>query len=133
MGFADRMRAWFRGEPSPAKQGPAPSMNPANRAALGELAGFVDGRHGVEAYLEPATTIYPITLLLVAGDGEYLRRPVGDRGQARSFTDDHAIPLYDAAKVGYPQRMRDWDRGIKGDAVSLDDLPPWPSDDEDDT
>lgn len=130
MGLGDRMKAWFRGEPSPRKQAPAPSMNPANRAALRELAEFAEQRPGVEAYVEPATTIYPTTLLLVAGNGEYLRRPIADRSHARGFADDHSIPLYDAAKVGYPQRMRDWDRGIRGSEVSLDDLPPWPGDDE---
>ena len=27
---------------------------------------------------------------------------------AASFAKKHAIPLYDAAMVGYPQRMREW-------------------------
>ena len=40
------------------------------------------------------------------------------------------MPLYDAAKVGYPKRMRDYDQGIKPDTVDLDDLPPWPGDDD---
>lgn len=105
-------------------------MNPANRAAVKEMAAFVGDREGVEGFIEPATAIYPTTLLLVAGDGEYIRRPVADRAQARSFGEQHAIPVYDAAKVGYPKRMRDWDRGIRRDSVSLDDLPPWPGDDE---
>ncbi len=130
VGFQDRMKAWFRGEPSPRKRGPSPSTNPANRAATAEMGTFIDDRTGVEGFLEPATTIYPMTLLLVAGDGEYLRRPVADRAHAHKVCEDHAIPLYDAAKVGYPRRMRDYERGVRGEAVSLDELPPWPGDDE---
>jgi hypothetical protein len=38
------------------------------------------------------------------------------------------IPLYEAAKVGYPRRMRDYDRGIRPRRVDLSELPPWPSD-----
>lgn len=126
MGFQDRMKAWFRGEPSARKRGPSPSTTPANRAATAELKSFIEDREGVEAFLEPPTTIYPMTLLLVAGDGEYLRRPVADRDHAHKVCEDHAIPMYDAAKVGYPRRMRDYERGIRGDSVSLDELPPWP-------
>jgi hypothetical protein len=84
----------------------------------------------VEGFLEPSTTIYPTTLLLVAADGEYLRRPVRDRAQAEELCGENHIPLYDAAKVGYPRRMRDYDRGIRRDTVSLEELPPWPSDGE---
>lgn len=135
MGFADRLRAWFRGESSaPAarrrRQPSSPSSSPANRAALGELEAFIEQRSGVEAFLEPATTIYPTTVLLVAGDGEYLRRPVADREDARQLCEKRAIPLYDAAKVGYPRRMRDFERGIRRESISLEDLPPWPGDDE---
>ncbi|MDX1510669.1 MAG: hypothetical protein R3249_04950 [Nitriliruptorales bacterium] len=128
MGFADRVRAWFRGEGKSAA--PSPSTDKATRAAARELEEFVRTRSGVEGFLEPKTTIYAITLLLVAGDGEYLRRPVGGRDKARDLCTRLGIPLYDAARVGYPKRMRDWDRGIRRDEVSLEDLPPWPGEDE---
>jgi hypothetical protein len=95
-----------------------------------EIEGFITSRTGVEAFLEPKTAIYSTTLLLVAADGEYLRRPIRDRDQAVKLCDERGVPLYDAAKVGYPKRMRDYDQGIRRDTVDLDDLPPWPGDDE---
>lgn len=127
VGFADRVRAWFRGEGNAAA--PSPSTDKATRAASKELEEFVRTRTGVEGFLEPKTTIYAVTLLLVAGDGEYLRRPIGSREGASELCTKLGIPLYDAARVGYPKRMRDWDRGIRRDQVSLEELPPWPGDD----
>lgn len=85
-------------------------------------------RNGVEAFLEPQTAIYSTTVLLVADDGEYLRRPVTDRRHAAKFCDEANIPLYEAAKVGYPQRMRDYDQGHAPRRVELSELPPWPGD-----
>jgi hypothetical protein len=125
--FANRLRAWFKGESK--RSAPSPSTDKASRASTRELAEFVRSRHGVEAFLEPKTALYSTTLLLVADDGEYLRRPVGDAKHAAAFCDDHEIPLYDARKVGYPRRMRDYERGAPPRKVSLDELPPWPGDD----
>lgn len=129
MGFTDRIKAWFRGETKPTRT-PPPETTPASRAATRELETFLDGHTGVEGYLEPATTVYPMTLLLVADSGEYLRRPIPDRKRARTLCDTHGLPLYDAAKVGYPKRMRDYDRGIRRESIHLEDLPPWPGDDD---
>ncbi len=131
MGFADRIRAWFKGETKGRRKAPSPATSKANRASTRELEEFLSSRAGVEGFVEPATTIYPMTLLLVAADGEYLRRPVRDRAQASEVCEKAHIPIYDAAKVGYPRRMRDYDRGIKRDSVSLDELPPWPGGDAD--
>ena len=126
MGFSDRLRAWLKGE---SKRRPAsPSTSAASREAASELEGFARSRMGVEAFLEPKTTIYSTTVLLVADDGEYLRRPVKDRGQAAALCRDLNIPLYDARKVGYPQRMRDYDQGRAPRRIELSDLPPWPGD-----
>ena len=129
MGFADRIRAWFKGETKGSRKAPSASTSKASRASTKELEEFISSRGGVEGFVEPATTIYPMTLLLVAADGEYLRRPVNDRGQAVEVCTKAQIPLYDAAKVGYPRRMRDYDRGIRRDSVSLEELPPWPGED----
>lgn len=130
MSFVDRIRAWFKGE----SKGEAPSKSTAGPTseAVKELQGFIRSRDGVEGYLEPKTAIYSTTLLLVAGDGEYIRRPVRDRDQAASVCKKHGTPLYEAQKVGYPKRMRDYDAGRRRDTVSLDDLPPWPGDEVDD-
>ena len=128
MSFGDRLRAWFKGERR--SRAPSPSTAPPSGAAGRELEAFITSRRGVEAFLEPKTAIYSTTLLLVAADGEYLRRPVKDRAQAEALCAKHGVPLYDAAIVGYPQRMRDYERGIRRDAVDLDELPPWPGEDE---
>ena len=124
MSFSDRLRAWFRGESK--RPAPGASSDKASRTSTRELAEFVASRHGVEAYLEPRTALYSTTVLLVAHDGEYLRRPVSDPQHAASFCDKHDVPLYDARKVGYPRRMRDYERGAPPRKVSLDELPPWP-------
>lgn len=131
MGFVDRIKAWFRGE-NPGRSAPSPSTSGASKVSTKEIEAFMDSRTGVEAYLEPRTAIYSTTLLLVAADGEYLRRPIRDREQARKLCEARGLPLYDAAKVGYPKRMRDYDQGIRRDTVDLDELPPWPGEDGDD-
>src|SRR5690606_7526781 len=89
-----------------------------------DLKQFLRSREGVEGYIEPPTSVYAMTLCLVAADGEFLRRPVKDERQARALCNDAGIPLYDARIVGYPKRMREYERGIRAVGVSLEDLPP---------
>ena len=127
MGFADRLRGWFKGEGK--RSAPSKATAPASRASTRELEQFASTRSSVEAYLEPRTAIYSITLLLVADDGEYLRRPIGDAQQAAQLCRRLNLPLYDAARVGYPKRMRDYDAGVRPGRVRVEDLPPWPGDD----
>jgi hypothetical protein len=64
---------------------------------------------GVEAFVEPRTTVTDVTVVLVAADGEWTRRPAGGDAGARRLSDRLQIPVYDVQKVGYPQRMRDYD------------------------
>lgn len=80
------------------------------RSDLQKLEEFASKHEGVEAYFEPQTTFLKQSLLLVAREGEWLRAPVADRGQAAAFCKRLGIPFYDAAIVGYPDRMR----GVKG-------------------
>ena len=75
---------------------------------LRHLEDFVTSRSGVEGFLEPRTTVTETTIVLVAHDGEWTRRRVESPRAAADFARRRAIPLYDAAKVGYPNRMRDW-------------------------
>jgi hypothetical protein len=75
---------------------------------LRHLEEFVSTRAGVEGYLEPRTTVTETTIVLVADDGEWTRRRVETPSAAADFARRRAMPLYDAAKVGYPKRMRDW-------------------------
>lgn len=127
VGFTDRLRAWFKGESK--RRTPSKSTDSASRSSTKELEEFVRSRTGVEGFMEPKTAIYSTTLLLVADDGEYLRRPIKSRDQAGEFCKRVNIPLYDAAKVGYPRRMREFEQGRRPRKVELSELPPWPGDD----
>jgi hypothetical protein len=89
-------------------KGRAGTPRASTSADLEHLARFAASRSGVEAYLEPRTTVTETTLLLVASTGEWTRRRVAGPEAAAAFTRKHGIPLYDAARVGYPQRMREW-------------------------
>lgn len=66
-------------------------------------------RTGVEGFVEPRTTVTEVTVVLVAADGEWTRRRAGGESGARRLGDVLQIPIYDVQKVGYPQRMRDYD------------------------
>lgn len=66
-------------------------------------------RSGIEAFVEPQTPVTPMTVVLVAADGEWTRRPAGGPGGARRIGERLGIPIYDVQKVGYPQRMRDFE------------------------
>jgi hypothetical protein len=96
--------AWFRRRSEPGRTG----GRPADRDDLEYLAEFVRSRRGVEAFIEPRTTVTETTLLLVAHDGEWTRRRIGTPEQARRFAHPLALPIYDIRLLGYPQRMRDW-------------------------
>jgi hypothetical protein len=122
----DRLRQWMRGEKvRPAARRAESRQEPSNQATK-DLEQFAGSRRGVEAFLEPRTALYSTTLLLVADDGEYLRRPLASPDAARSFCTRLEVPLYDATKVGYPKRMRDYDLGERPKPVDLSELPPWP-------
>lgn len=76
------------------------------------LRDWVDSRGatkgGVEAYIEPQTSFSPTTVVLVAGDGEFIRRHAGSPEAAAKFARSVGIPIYDTNRVGLPQRMRDY-------------------------
>ncbi|MDA2984241.1 MAG: hypothetical protein O2980_03735 [Actinomycetota bacterium] len=156
VGFADRLRAWLRGEDAPAHEaqpqrpsrsdrggGDAASLprrvgrrrgraqHPSGSFDGSVLLEFARSRNGVEIYLEPRTRLYGDSVLLVADDGEYLRRPVPDPDTVRRFCSQHGIPVYDAERTGYPRRVRDYDRGVRPDRIGLEDLPPWPGKEQD--
>ncbi|HVM20668.1 MAG TPA: hypothetical protein VM307_11985 [Egibacteraceae bacterium] len=101
---------------------------PAGAGASGQTAArlkeFMTTREGVEGFVEPPTSVYAMTLCLVAADGEYLRQPVKDEKHARRLCGEYGVPLYDARIVGYPKRMREYERGVRQQRISLDDLPP---------
>ncbi len=77
---------------------------------------FAQTRRGVEAYVEPGTSVTPTTMALVAADGEWTRRAVGRRQAAYDLANAIGIPVYDVLLTGYPPRMREWtSRQRKGD------------------
>lgn len=84
------------------------TLRSASGADLDHLRQFIATRDGVEAYLEPKTAVTETTIVLVASSGEWTRRRVDGPQAAAAFARKQGIPLYEATKVGYPQRMRDW-------------------------
>jgi hypothetical protein len=83
------------------------------QAGIAHLEEFVRTRHGVEAYLEPRTAVTETTVLLIAHDGEWTRRRVAGPEDTFAFGRRLNIPVYEVNKVGYPQRMRDYNERQK--------------------
>ena len=89
----------------------------SDKADEEHLANWVAARTGVEGFVEPRTAVSDVTLLLVAHDGEWTRRRVPSVAWAHQFCNHHRVPSYDAAVVGIPQRMRDYNRRQKRDGL----------------
>jgi hypothetical protein len=81
-----------------------------NADDLAQLSAFITSRHGVELYLEPETTATDTTVVAIAHDGEWIRRRTGSPRAAHRLAQRHQVPLYEANRVGYPERMRVWSR-----------------------
>ena len=96
MGLFDRFRGRRRDDSGSA-------------AELRYLLQWAAQRSGIEAFVEPQTSVTPMTIVLVAADGEWTRRRAGGPAAARRVGQRLGIPVYDVQKVGYPQRMRDFD------------------------
>lgn len=84
------------------------TLRSAGAADRTHLEEFARTRTGVEAFVEPRTTVTDTTVVLVANTGEWTRRRVPSPKVAHEWANSLGIPSYDAAVVGYPQRMRDW-------------------------
>lgn len=74
------------------------------------LRDFAETRRGVEFYLEPETADFTTTVVAVAHDGEWTRRPVRSPRVAGDLARSLALPLYEAKVTGYPRRMKEWSR-----------------------
>ncbi|MGB0099211.1 MAG: hypothetical protein WBP61_02930 [Nocardioides sp.] len=117
MSWMDR----FRRGPKQKMRGPAQdayrtgstTVRASGTADVDHLQAWVTARRGVEGFVEPRTAVSDVTLLLVAHDGEWTRRRVPSVGWAHDFCNRFQIPSYDAAVVGIPQRMRDYNRRKK--------------------
>lgn len=107
MSFGDRIRGFFSKKTNPG---------------LLELEPFALGRKGVEGFIEPKTSTSPCSLLLVDRDGDHLRAPVREPEDAVAFCERLGLPVYDAQVIGYPKRMKDFEKRRKTGALdSLDD------------
>jgi hypothetical protein len=98
MGLLDRLR---RSRPG--------TLRSAGREDEAHLRAWTAAHQGVEAFVEPRTTVTDTTMILVDKDGEHTRRRVAGPDAARKLARSLAIPVYDVQLVGYPQRMRDHD------------------------
>src|SRR5207248_8594251 len=81
----------------------------------------LESRQGVEAYVEPKTVMHPLSAVLVAGDGEHKRFELSDDSYLRELIGTHNLKVFDAARLGYPTRMREYLRrppGSASDSVS---------------
>lgn len=72
------------------------------------LEAFAHEHTGVEVFVEPPTAVIGITVMLVASTGEWTRRPAPSAAVVHHWANKLGLPSYDAAVVGYPQRMRDY-------------------------
>ena len=107
MGLGDRIRAFFARK---------------NNPALTELEQFAATRKGLEGFIEPQTPTSPTSLLLVDRYGEHMRAAVREPEDAVTFCERLAIPVYDAKVIGYPKRMKEYDKRSKQAAAdSLED------------
>jgi hypothetical protein len=118
----------FRGRKARTDGGAVVSDRNANRADLDALRAFAESRRGVEAYIEPKTSVTQTTLLLVAADGESIRRRVTSAQAAHEFARKKLnIPVYDANLVAIPSRKRDYDlRKAKGTSAPRSAAPAAP-------
>ncbi|MDY5584577.1 MAG: oxidoreductase [Arcanobacterium sp.] len=97
--------AWFRKKSKEPRFG---DSAPKNNESLAHLREFRESRTAVSAYFEAATANDLPAILLVAGDGEWTRRPVKDFSAAQKIARDLELALYEAAVTGYPRQMREW-------------------------
>jgi hypothetical protein len=93
--FGDRIRGFF---------------NKKNNPALESLREFATTRRGIEGFIEPKTSTSSTTLLLVDRDGDHLRAEVREPSDAAAFCEGLSIPVYDAQVIGYPQRMKNFEK-----------------------
>ncbi len=106
----------FRGRKARTDAGAVISDRNASRGDLDALKQFAASRKGVEAFIEPKTSVTQTTLLLVASDGESIRRRIASPQAAHDFARKKLqIPVYDSNLVGIPTRKREYDlRMVKG-------------------
>ncbi|MCL8251705.1 hypothetical protein AERO_09950 [Aeromicrobium fastidiosum] len=100
----------FGGRKARTDGGAVVSDRGSSRADLDALKQFVQTRQGVEGWIEPQTSVTHTTLLLVAHDGESIRRRVTSAQAGHDFARKKLkIPVYDSNLVPIAARKRDYD------------------------
>ncbi|ALE78047.1 oxidoreductase [Pseudonocardia sp. ICBG1122] len=109
MGLLDLFRS--RGPSGPRSGRGSGSRGRRGAYAEGEahLREWSAARIGVEAFVEPRTTVTETTVVFVAHDGEWTRRRVANPNAAKKLARSLQMPIYDVQLVGYPNRMREHD------------------------
>ncbi len=102
MGLFDSLRRKRKGGQKPG------TLRKASSIDTQHLDEWAASRRGVEAYVEPRTNVTETTVVLIAHDGEWTRRRIDSLEVAQQFGKKRSMPVYEVAKVGYPQRMRDY-------------------------
>jgi hypothetical protein len=100
MGLLDRLRL---------RRGRSGRLRAADRGDEAHLREWTRTHRGVEAFVEPRTTVTDTTVLLADADGAWTRRRIAGPAAARALARSLRIPIYDVQLLGYPQRMRDHD------------------------
>jgi hypothetical protein len=70
------------------------------------MMAFIESHPGAEAYVEPRTVMHPLSVVLVAADGGWVRFELRDDSFLRELAKDRGLPVIDAGRFGYPDRMR---------------------------
>jgi hypothetical protein len=100
----------FGGRKARTDGGAVVSDRGSSKADLDALRQFAETRQGVEGWIEPQTSVTHTTLLLVAHDGESLRRRVSSPQAGYDFARKKLkIPVYDSNLVPIASRKRDYD------------------------
>lgn len=86
---------------------------PLSQEDLDHFRRWASTRAGIDGFVEPATVVNALSLLLVDIMGEYTRRPVGDWATADAVGRELGVAIYDASVTGYPRRMRERDEALK--------------------
>jgi hypothetical protein len=81
-------------------------ISPVSDEGDGAMEEFVRTHTGVEACVEPETVVSPRSVVLVDAVGEWRRFPLHGDAHLRRLSAERGVPILDAARTGYPSRMR---------------------------
>jgi hypothetical protein len=79
---------------------------PAPEEHREEILAFIESRENVQAWVEPRTVMHPLSVVLVADDGEWVRFELRDDAYLRELARERGLAIHDAMRTGYPERMR---------------------------